>query len=74
MPLEFLREIATGLLPLEVTHEADVDKVRVLAAAGMILADLPEVNQPGTVVVRELTGFGRATLKAKGGLNPSPGP
>lgn len=74
MPLEFLRELAIGSLPLEVTTEAEVDKVRVLTAAGMILADLPEVNRPGPAIVRELTGFGRATLKAKGGLNPSPGP
>ena len=74
MPLEFLRELAVSSLPLEVTTEIEVDKVRVLKAAGMILADLPQVNQPGPAVVRELTGFGRATLKAKRGLNPSPGP
>lgn len=74
MPLEFLREIAAGSLPLEVASEADIDKVRVLVAAGMVLASLPEPNQPGPAVVRELTGFGRATLKAKGGPAPSSGP
>lgn len=74
MPLEFLRELATSSLPLEVTSEAEIDKVRVLAAAGMILANLPDLDQPGPAVVRELTGFGRATLKAKGGLDPNPGP
>jgi len=68
MPLELLREIVTGALPLEVASEVDIDKVRVLAAAGMILAQLPEVDQPGTALVLEVTGFGRATLKAKGGL------
>lgn len=67
MPVEFLRKIASEAMPLEVTAEADIDKVRVLAAAGMILADLPDVDQPGSAVVRELTGFGRATLKAKSG-------
>ncbi len=67
MPLELLREIVTGALPLEVASEVDIDKVRVLAAAGMILAQLPEVDRPGTALVLEVTGFGRATLKAKGG-------
>lgn len=68
MPLELLREIASGSLPLEVTSEPEIDKVRVLTAAGMIMAQLPEVGQAGTALVLEVTGFGRATLKAKGGL------
>ena len=74
MPLEFLGELAFGSLPMEVATEAEVDKVRVFTAAGMILADLPEVNQPGPAVVREFTGFGLATLKAKGGLIPNSDP
>lgn len=74
MPLELLREIASGTLPREVVGEAEIDKVRVLTAAGMIVADLPGVGLDGPAVVRELTGFGRATLNAKGGPTPNPSP
>lgn len=67
MPLEYLREIANSQLPLEVSKQDDIDKLRVLVAAGMIIAKLPEVGKEGVGTVQEVTGFGRATLKAKGG-------
>lgn len=64
MPLDYLRELAGGTFPLVVTDQADIDKVAVLVAAGMVIADVPEAGQPGVAVVHELTGFGRATVKA----------
>lgn len=73
MPLELLRELAVNPLPREVQGEAEIDKVRVLAAAGMILAELPPSGQDGRALVREVTGFGRATLKAKGLSIPQAG-
>lgn len=65
MPLDYLRELASGPFPLEVTAQTDIHKVAVLVAAGMVIADVPEVGQPGMAVVRELTGLGRATVKVK---------
>lgn len=63
MPLEYLREISSGPLPLEVTDQSRIDKLRVLVAAQMVIAELPEVGQPGGAVVQRLTGVGRAWLK-----------
>lgn len=45
-----------------------IDKLRVLRAAGMVVAQLPEVGQPGPAVVSQLTGYGRAAI-----ANPLPG-
>jgi len=67
MPLEYLREISRGSLPLEVSGVTQIDKLRVLAAADMVIADLPEVGKAGSAIVREITGYGRAALSA-----PSP--
>lgn len=63
MPMDYLRDIAGGPFPLQVTDQSGIDKVAVLVAAGMVIADVPEVGQPGVAVVRELTGLGRATVK-----------
>lgn len=64
MPLEFLREISREPLPLEVSGTAEIDKLRVLAAADMIVAELPQVGQAGPAIVRQITGYGRAALSA----------
>lgn len=68
MPLEYLREIAVGSLPLEVSDQDKIDKLRVLAAAGMVVAQLPEIGQSRPAIVSQLTGYGRAAL-----ANPLPG-
>lgn len=66
MPMELLREIAAGPLPLSVDSESVIDKLRVLEAAGMVLATLPQPGAAGQpAMVREITGLGRATLKVK---------
>lgn len=64
MPLEFLREIDTGTLPKQVKKAGDIDLLRLLSAAGMIEADLPDVGGSGSAMVRRVTGFGRAWLAA----------
>lgn len=65
--------VASGHLPLEVTDQGEIDKLRVLVAAGMVVAQMPDVGQPGPAVVSELTGLGRASLKVpfRGALKPS---
>lgn len=63
MPLEFLREIADGPFPVRVAGQEKIDKLRVLAAADMVIATIPDVGDPGPAWVSELTGLGRASLK-----------
>jgi hypothetical protein len=63
MPLELLREIASKDLPLVVENEEKIDKLRVLKAAGMVTAQLPNPGIHGTATVLTITGLGRATLK-----------
>ncbi len=64
MPLEYLRELSRGSLPLEVSSLEQIDKLSVLAAADMVVADLPEVGKAGPAIIREITGYGRAALSA----------
>lgn len=63
MPLDYLRVISHGPFPLTVSAQEDIDKVAVLLAAEMVIADVPEAGQPGAAVVHQLTGLGRATVK-----------
>jgi hypothetical protein len=63
MPLEFLRTVAELELPLTVTDEGNIDKTRVLVAAGMITASLPEPGTGAPAQIHSVTGLGRATLK-----------
>lgn len=63
MPMEFLREIAAGPFPVSVTGETSLDKLRVLEAAGMVVATLP-ADCTGVATVHSLTGLGRAKLAA----------
>lgn len=64
MPLEYLRRIASEPLPLEVSGTAEMDKLRVLAAADMVIAEFPDVGKDGPAIVRQITGYGRAALSA----------
>jgi hypothetical protein len=45
MPVELLKAIATKPLPLTITDPAEIDKLRVLRAAGHVVAMMP---MPGT--------------------------
>ena len=48
MPLEFLRQIAGQGLPCKVYAPAQIDKLRVLQAAGLVTAVIPPVEEiPG---------------------------
>lgn len=71
MPIELLQELAAHTLPLEIRSEAQIDKVRVLTASGMVVAQLPAIGQDGCAVVKEITGYGRATHKAKASSIPA---
>jgi hypothetical protein len=64
MPLELLREIAKKTLPLDVDNTADIDKLRVLHAAGHVkveFADPSSQNQHAKVLA--ITAEGRAALQ-----------
>lgn len=65
MPLEYLRLIARGPLPVQVTHESQIDKLRVLVAAELVIADLPPLGRQGAAVVHEITAVGQAWLNAR---------
>ena len=65
MPMELLRQLAQeDHFPTAVEEEADIDKLRILAAAGMVQAVFPkEAGQAARIVA--ITGMGRATLLAQ---------
>jgi hypothetical protein len=75
MSLEYLNEISRSSFPLKVSEEQAIDKVRILVAAGMVIARLPDVGHEGPAIVEGLTGFGRASLKVPfgGPLTPYSG-
>lgn len=65
MPMEYLRKLAQGdRFPVVVTDQADIDKLLILSAAGMVEAELPHApHEPARIVA--ITGLGRATLRAQ---------
>lgn len=63
MSMELLRELADRPLPCTLTSEHDIDRLRVLRAAGLIVALLPKPgseSQLGRVLT--LTSAGRQAL------------
>ena len=44
MPMELLKEIASSALPRQFIHPADIDKIRVLRAAGLVVASVSAVR------------------------------
>lgn len=63
MPMELLFVLAQSQLPMTVDASADVDKLRVLAAAQLVDARLPEVGTPRrTAEVLAISPQGRAAL------------
>lgn len=77
MPYDYLRRICDCSLPLTVTEREDVDELRTYAAAGLVVADIPEpVRLPGRIeqkpaTLHALTKAGRQVIeslqKRKGG-------
>jgi hypothetical protein len=64
MPVELLREIAKKPLPLVVDDAADIDKLRVLRAAGHVEVVLPDPSSPSqSAQVLAITPEGLAALK-----------
>lgn len=64
MPLDLMRALARGPLPTTVDDPDDIDRLRVLAAAHLIEAQLPPVDTPTQPAqVLGLTPEGRAALR-----------
>lgn len=67
MPMEYLRELERDALPLVELDAVNIDKLRVLHAAGMVEVQLPSVDSPcQKAQVLYVTGLGCATLRAHG--------
>ncbi|MBV7430051.1 MULTISPECIES: hypothetical protein [unclassified Acidovorax] len=65
MPMEYLRELERDALPLIESDVVNIDKLRVLRAAGMVEVQLPPVDSPQQKAqVLYITGLGCATLRA----------
>lgn len=63
MPVEYLRELSRAQLPLTVSDEANIDKLRVLRAADLISALLPDPKADGRYArVLAITRKGRDVL------------
>lgn len=69
MPMEYLRDD----LPLIESDVRNIDKLRVLRAAGMVEVRLPPVDAPQPKAhVLYITGLGCATLRAHGAGRATP--
>lgn len=67
MPMEYLQGLERDDLPLIETDVGNIDKLRVLRAAGMVEVRLPPVDaQQPKAHVLYITGLGCATLRAHG--------
>lgn len=64
MPIDYLRTLRHDELPYPETDATNIDKLRVLRAAGMVDVELPDVDAPSPVArVIAVTGLGCATLR-----------
>lgn len=77
MPMEYLQGLQRDELPLIESDVGNIDKLRVLSAAGMVEVRLPPVDAPHQKAqVLYVTGLGCATLRARGAnrsdTRPSP--
>ncbi len=69
MPMELLRQLEGCRMPVAVREPADIDKLRVLRAAGLVVALFPvsaralePAGEPGAALVLALTRQGREAL------------
>lgn len=76
MPMELLRELTACTLPRTLSDSSNIDKLRVLRAAGLVVADLPEMTGSGEVVRQAtclaITDKGRQALAEGRWLEESP--
>lgn len=64
MPTTYLQQLAWDeAFPVDVTDEANIERLRILKAAGMIEVQLPN-DKHSHALVMALTGKGRATVLA----------
>lgn len=67
MPLEYLSQLSSQPLPVRVEDLPAIDKLRVLRAAHLIVADLPEAgHEAAGAQVTAITAEGRAALRRAG--------
>ena len=67
MPMEYLMGLHRDELPLLESNIGNIDKLRVLSAAGMVEVRLPSPDAPQQQAqVLYITGLGCATLRAGG--------
>ncbi len=63
VPIELLRKIADTPLPLTITKDEDIDKLRVLRAAGYVTVMLPAADGDQTFArVLHITEKGRKVI------------
>jgi uncharacterized ParB-like nuclease family protein len=63
--MEYLRALERDALPLIESDVVNIDKLRILRAAGMVEVQLPPVDSPQQKAqVLYITGLGCATLRA----------
>lgn len=67
MPMELLHSIAQGDLPRTIDDPDEIDRLRLLAAACLVRAVLPDVySLPQNAQVLSITAEGRAALARDG--------
>jgi len=49
MTMDLLRSIASTRLPRSITSPEDIDRVRILRAAGLVVAFIPAPSRPSTL-------------------------
>ena len=68
MPVEYLRGLERDSLPVIESDVLNIDKLRILRAAGMVEVQLPSVDSPHQKAqVLYVTGLGCATIRAFNG-------
>lgn len=66
MPMQLLRELAQASLPCTLTEEDQIDRLRLLRAAGHIAAWLPPPGSSSDLIrVLAITGTGRNALASQ---------
>lgn len=64
MPVELLVSIAERGLPATISDSVSIDKLRVLRAAHLVVADIPSPeSEGGAAIVHQITFEGRSLLE-----------
>lgn len=63
MPVELLVDIMKQGLPATVSDAVSIDKLRVLRAAQLVIADIPPPGDSGIATVHHITHEGHSVLK-----------